>query len=200
VFEINKYTVTFLADGQKYNEQIVEYSQAAQKPADPQKTGYTFKGWDKEFGNITSDLTVNAIFEINLYTVTFVDWNGAILSTQTVPYGSAAIAPANPIRKDWIFAGWDADFFKISGDLKVQALYKPTIIDVIPTAFVAKLSGNKNELTITVTELWSDGSNKRFTEKISIDNNAAGTYTVGGYKVFVDTKGNDQIRACNIVK
>jgi len=34
---------------------------------------------------------------------------------------------------------------------------------------------------------------------ISIDNNAAGTYDVHGYKVYVDTKGNDQIRALYFV-
>ena len=33
-----------------------------------------------------------------------------------------------------------------------------------------------------------------------ISNNAAGTYAVGKYKVYVDTKGNDQIRECYIVK
>jgi hypothetical protein len=33
-----------------------------------------------------------------------------------------------------------------------------------------------------------------------IDNNAAGTYQAGEYQAFVETKGNDQIRACNIVE
>jgi hypothetical protein len=67
------------------------------------------------------------------------------------------------------------------------------------SAFVTKLNGNKNNLTTTVTEYYSDGSVVVFTETFSINNNAAGTYTVGDYKVYVDTKGNDQIRACYIV-
>jgi len=33
----------------------------------------------------------------------------------------------------------------------------------------------------------------------TIANNSAGTYGVGGYKVYVDTKGNTQIRECYIV-
>ena len=70
---------------------------------------------------------------------------------------------------------------------------------VTPSAFVTKLNGNKNDLTITVKELYYDGLVKSFTATISINNNAAGTYDVGGYKVYVDTKGNDQIRACYIV-
>jgi len=65
---------------------------------------------------------------------------------------------------------------------------------------VLKSFGNKNNLTITVTELRSDFKIKTVSETFSINNNAAGTYNVGNYKVYVDTKGNDQIRACYIVK
>jgi hypothetical protein len=68
------------------------------------------------------------------------------------------------------------------------------------SAFVTKLNGNKNDLTITVTELRSDFTIKKTTEKFSINNNTADTYKVGNYNVYVDTKGNDQIRACYIVK
>jgi len=73
--------------------------------------------------------------------------------------------------------------------------------EVIPDAWVNKLNGNKNELFITVTELYPRGAASVVYEaKILIDNNAAGTYQVGPYKVYVDTKGNTQIRACYIVK
>jgi len=69
-----------------------------------------------------------------------------------------------------------------------------------PTAWVEKLNGNKNNLYITVIEDYASGKVEVFEAKISIDNNAAGTYQVGPYKVYVDTKGNTQIRACYIVK
>ena len=70
---------------------------------------------------------------------------------------------------------------------------------VTPVATVEKLNGNQNNLTITVTVENSDGTTTVATSTIKINNNAAGTYSVGGYNVYVDTKGNDQIRACNIV-
>jgi gamma-glutamyl-gamma-aminobutyrate hydrolase PuuD len=67
-------------------------------------------------------------------------------------------------------------------------------------AFVKKLNGNKNELTVTVLEYYSSGDLKKEYERVfSIDNNAAGTYEVGPYKVYVDTKGNTQIRECYII-
>jgi len=69
-----------------------------------------------------------------------------------------------------------------------------------PTAFVTKLNGNKNDLTISVIEQYGNGISVEYKETIKIDNNAAGTYKVGPYKVYVDTKGNTQIRDIYIVK
>ena len=73
------------------------------------------------------------------------------------------------------------------------------LVELVPTAFVAKLNGNKNNLTITVTETYVDGTVETYTATFSISNNAAGIYEVGGYEVYVDTKGNDQIRACYVI-
>ena len=79
--------------------------------------------------------------------------------------------------------------------------YANILIDsAVPSASVEKLSGNKNSLTVTVTETYADGSKKNAVKTFSIDNNAAGTYEVGGYSVYVDTKGNTQVRDCRIVK
>ena len=75
-----------------------------------------------------------------------------------------------------------------------------TIEDVSTSASVEKLNGNQNNLTITITEVYSNGMTNIITETVKINNNAAGTYEVGNYKVYVDTKGNDQIRACYIVQ
>jgi hypothetical protein len=68
------------------------------------------------------------------------------------------------------------------------------------SASVIKLKGNQNELIITVTEYFADGTSVKTSYSIMINNNAAGTYSVGGYKVYVDTEGNDQIRACYVVE
>jgi len=67
-------------------------------------------------------------------------------------------------------------------------------------ASVVRLQGNQNELTITVTRLFSNGSETRVTEVFVISNNAADYYQVGGCAVYVDTKGNIQIRQIYIVR
>ena len=74
------------------------------------------------------------------------------------------------------------------------------VVKAEPTASVEKLTGNKNNLTVTVYETLVSGKVNVYTVKFSIDNNAAGTYQVGPYKVYVDTKGNTQIRECYIVR
>ena len=68
---------------------------------------------------------------------------------------------------------------------------------ITPFAVVEKLNGNKNNLTVTVVETYERGI-VQFQETFSINNNAADTYAVGNYIVYVDTKGNDQIRECYI--
>ncbi len=57
------------------------------------------------------------------YTVTFKDWDGTTLKTQTVNYGSAATAPANPTRTGYTFTGWDKAFNDITANTTVNAVY-----------------------------------------------------------------------------
>jgi hypothetical protein len=76
----------------------------------------------------------------------------------------------------------------------------PVVTGAVPSAYVEKLNGNQNRLYITVTETYSDGTMKNIEWNGLINNNTAGTYQVVSYKVYVDTKGNTQIRACYIVE
>ncbi|MBR3382417.1 MAG: InlB B-repeat-containing protein [Clostridia bacterium] len=130
-YTINTYTVTFKDwDGTTLKTQTVNYGGAATAPANPTRVGYTFTGWDKAFTNVTSNLTVTAQYTINTYTVTFKDWDGTVLKTQTVNYGGAATAPADPIREGYTFAGWDKAFNNVTSDLVVTATYTENEIGV----------------------------------------------------------------------
>ena len=44
---------------------MVEKGTAATAPEDPTREGFTFDGWDKDFSNVTSDLTVTAKWKKN---------------------------------------------------------------------------------------------------------------------------------------
>lgn len=65
-------------------------------------------------------------------------------------------------------------------------------------ASIKTLRGNKNELTIVVTEYYTDGSAKNCKKTFIINKNAVGTYAVDVYKVYVSTKDN-KVRECYIV-
>lgn len=83
---------------------------------------------------------------------------------------------------------------------KAGLTYIPVFESATASAYVTKLEGNKNDLTITVTEKYDKGSAVVITKTFRINNNAADIYEVGDYKVYVNTKGNVQVRECYIVK
>ena len=57
------YTVTFRDhNGNVIKTEVVEWGQPATAPDDPVRDGYYFAGWDKDFGNVTSDLEITATY------------------------------------------------------------------------------------------------------------------------------------------
>lgn len=64
--QLPTYTITFVDwDGSVLKSEQVEEGQSATAPAEPTREGYTFIGWDKEFSNVSADLTVTALYEQN---------------------------------------------------------------------------------------------------------------------------------------
>lgn len=124
---INKYTVTFM-DGEKVLETFtnVPHGETVTAPEVPEKDGKTFKGWDKPFDNVTSDLTINAVYDVDTFTVTFKDGE-KVLETQTVEYEAAATAPDTARLsppEGMHFAKWDKDFSKVTESIEVSAVYE----------------------------------------------------------------------------
>ena len=87
---INKYTVTFM-DGEKVLETFtnVPHGSAVTAPEVPEKDGKTFSKWDKDFKNITSDLTINAVYDVDTFTLTFINFDGTTVHTAEVEYGAS---------------------------------------------------------------------------------------------------------------
>ncbi len=89
-----------------------------------------------------ADVTVTATFEKNVYTVTFMDWNGDMLKVDYVDYKDAATAPVDPAREGYTFIGWDVDFSSITADLIVTAQYE--IINSKLDVYSISFTGNKH--------------------------------------------------------
>ena len=79
------------------------------------------------FTNVMANHTINAIFTINTYTVTF-DAGGHGTFTgdlvQMVTYGGSAAAPVITADAGWSCTGWDKAFNNVTSDLTVTAQYR----------------------------------------------------------------------------
>lgn len=130
---INKYTVTFMDGKTVLKTEKVQHGSAATAPEVPEKDGKTFKEWDKGFSTVTSDLTINAVYDVDTFTVTFKDGE-KVLETQTVEYEAAATAPDTARLsppEGMHFAKWDKDFSKVTEDIEVSAVYELNVYTVI---------------------------------------------------------------------
>lgn len=137
---VNKYTVTFDYQGGDTNSEVtVEEGNTVEAPAAPVRDGYRFAGWFLDAaGNtaysfsseVKASFTLYAKWE-RVFTVTF-DYNYAgapAAATQEVVEGRSAQEPADPVREDYVFAGWYTDkagselyrFEAVTADITVYA-------------------------------------------------------------------------------
>ena len=131
---IRKYAITFVDwDGTIIDEQLVEYGGAAIAPTAPTRDGYTFIGWDVDFGNIRGNLIVTAQYEIyvqpNIYTIRFLNWDGSELQNSLVNEGEMPIYVGNiPVRPSdeqysYSFCGWLPEIVVATMDADYTAQY-----------------------------------------------------------------------------
>lgn len=130
---INSYTVTFKDGKTVLKTEKVQHGSAATAPEVPEQDGKTFSKWDKGFSKVTSDLTINAVYDVDTFTVTFKDGE-KVLETQKVEYEAAATAPDTARLsppEGMHFAKWDKDFSKVTEDIEVSAVYELNVYTVV---------------------------------------------------------------------
>ena len=174
----NRYVVRFVDwDGEVLKRERVAYGEAATAPSAPERDGYEFKGWDKEFNAITAHTVVNAVYEINQYNVTveFDETKGVATGSGKYDFGSGAILEASAIS-GYNFVGWYEGDILLSTDeiyvytvparnVTITASFAkdvPTLssirVNTLPakTTYFVGEGFNRNGLTILAT--YSDGS------------------------------------------
>lgn len=107
---------------------------------------YAFKFKTKDEPTVTSgDYTVmlsiegtSAAFELESikapvpeYKVKFVDYNGTVISEQTIKQGEDATIPAPLSREGYRFIGWDKSYTNIQGNVTINAQYEIKSFDVV---------------------------------------------------------------------
>ena len=112
---INQYSIIIVLDNGEENVEIKkDYNAEITEtlPADLEKTGYTFAGWDKELPATmpVDGLTITAKWTINQYTITIVYGNGDPNGEITQDYNSAITTVLEaPVRNNYVFKGWDKE-------------------------------------------------------------------------------------------
>ena len=124
-YTIKSYTITFKANGITVTTKKVNHGASLTAiPAVPEKAGHTGV-WDTTvFDTVTGDMTVNAVYTANTYTVTF-KIDGETVATETVTHGSAVSAPTLPAKAGFTAAWSVADLSAVTEDLVVEAVYTP---------------------------------------------------------------------------
>ncbi|MCL2382235.1 MAG: InlB B-repeat-containing protein [Treponema sp.] len=114
------FTVTFNAnDGTPApGQQTVQSGHFATEP-EITRTGWSFAGWstspthlvpfDFETMPITSDMTLHAMWQQILHTVTFDTGDGSTIAPRNVQDGQTTAPPPNPTRPGYTFDGWFTD-------------------------------------------------------------------------------------------
>lgn len=82
-------------------------------------------------------------------TVTFKDYDGKVLSTQSVEKGSSAVAPAAPSRDGFVFVGWSVSFDNVQSDLTVTVMYQA--LSDSPSFVIEKVSAAPGQKKVAVT-------------------------------------------------
>ena len=126
-WKLNVYDITFVFDNGE-DDLVVETDHGAmpEAPADPEKEGYTFLGWDPELAEATEDATYTAKWKVKTYTITFVANGGDLVSgdlVQTVNHNDTPEAPVLN-RDGYEFAGWEPELTNATEDVTYYAQWK----------------------------------------------------------------------------
>lgn len=120
---IRSYTVKFVDyNGTTLKSETLEYGTMPTAPT-PTREGYDFTGWDKSVAAVTGEATYTAQYKIKTYTIKFVDYNGTVLSEQTVNHGSMPTVPT-PSRTGYNFTGWDSAVSTATANKTYTAQYE----------------------------------------------------------------------------
>lgn len=213
IYQANTYEVVFFdsKDNTLLTLSGVVHGSTVTAPTElPAIEGYHHTGWtdiatdvfmtttELEATEIKGDVTYKATYEINKYTVRFLDYDETVLSTQSVDWGKGASAPADPTREGWTFTGWSpADFTSVKADMDITAqyskdavVYTVTFVDWDDTKIIDIKVVEGNDATApsdpTRDGYKFDGWDKTFTN-VTSDLTVKATYTILTFTVkFVD--------------
>ncbi len=138
------YTIAFLDwDGIVLSERTYHFGDKIKTPSNPVRLAdktcsYSFAGWDKEISQkVAGNEVYTAVYEATYlkYTVSFEDWNGALISKDEYHYNDKVEIPDNPTRVSdksysYTFVGWDKNVETfVTKSVVYTAIYEKSHVD-----------------------------------------------------------------------
>ncbi len=118
---VNEYNISFNSNGGTAITTITQnFDTAVSAPTDPTRTGYAFGGWYSDAALTSSytfttmpsaDITLYANWNVNSYTLEFLDWDNSVLQSTSYNFGadlSSVTEPSDPTRTGYSFNIWDS--------------------------------------------------------------------------------------------
>lgn len=223
-YVINQYSITFETQGGSTIAAITQdYASTVTAPINPTKQGYTFGGWysDTEFTTAfefttmpANDLIIYAKWNINSYTLQFINHDNTVISASNLEYGSGLGEVIIPVasRIGYTFTGWDIDLPESmpANNVTLKAQYSinqytitfdpkgGTTVDHITqdfsTVIAAPISPTKEGYTFGG---WYADENLstayEFTTMPAQDITIYAKWNINSYKIIFDTNGGSDI-------
>ena len=165
---------------------------------------YTFSGWDKSLQNITSDCvrvaqyTETAKPVTHYYTVTFVNYDGTIITTDVVEEGHEATytgpALSRPETEEYsyTFSGWDKPLTNITSDCVRVAQFSATAKEV--THYYTVTFKNYDNTVLTTNKVAEGGTATYGLENPTRPETAEYSYTFNGWDAPLTNITSDCVR------
>ena len=170
---VRQYTVTFVDhDGNVLATEIVNRGDDANPPAEPSREGYSFISWDQSYINIVTDMKITAVYQLNRYTVKFMDVDGSLLETKSNgPHGRTITAPQMAEMyfnwdemKGYRFKGWKNwnETMPIVSNMTIFADYSEEITEPIIAIESTEITKGTTTAEVSVYLCGSFGGLRKF--------------------------------------
>lgn len=133
---VNQYTITFDTDGGTAIAPITQdYGTPITAPANPNKVGHTFAGWETEIPETmpAENLTIKAKWNLNQYDITWQDDRGVILKIDhDIAYGETPAYTGDTPTKEadaqytYEFSHWDPEIQTVTKNQTYTTVFAKT--------------------------------------------------------------------------